>query len=128
MGMKKYLLLLFAVMAVTIGSAAAQQKHKVVEAKKFERKTNGKSVQLLDVRTAAEYETEHIPDALNADVLQDDFAVKVSALNKAKPVYIYCKSGKRSSHAASILKNLGFKKVIELKGGITARKALHSQQ
>ena len=39
--------------------------------------------------------------------------------NKEKPVIVYCKSGGRSEKCAQILKDSGFVKVYDIKGGIT---------
>jgi adenylyltransferase/sulfurtransferase len=42
------------------------------------------------------------------------------AEHKDREIVIHCKSGNRSQKAALALKQLGFKKVTNLKGGITA--------
>lgn len=74
-------------------------------------------VQLLDVRTLAEYSEGHIPGSLNINVLDKEFAtVADSTLRKEYPVALYCRSGKRSKKAASILSKRGYK-VYELDKG-----------
>ncbi|MEM7187510.1 MAG: rhodanese-like domain-containing protein [Bacteroidota bacterium] len=78
------------------------------------------SLQLVDVRTAEEYEVSHLKNAQNICVTSDDFKEKVATLDKQKPVYVYCKKGGRSAEAASILKEMGFTKVYDLQGGITS--------
>lgn len=118
--MKKQLLLVVGILFFASGTVLAQYKHKIIEAKKFEKRIARSHTHLVDVRTPAEYAEGHIADAVNADVLSNNFDAQLTELNKEKPVYIYCKSGKRSAQAADKLKELGFKKVIELKGGITA--------
>lgn len=118
--MKKQLLLVVGILFFASGTVLAQYKHKTIEAKKFEKRIARSHTQLVDVRTPAEYAEGHIADAVNADVLSNNFDAQLTELNKEKPVYIYCKSGKRSAQAADKLRELGFKKVIELKGGITA--------
>ena len=75
------------------------------------------SMQLVDVRTEEEYEVSHLKNAQNICVTSDDFREKVTSLDKQKPVYVYCRSGKRSSRAAKILIELGFTKVYDLQGG-----------
>ncbi len=42
----------------------------------------------------------------------------MNKLNKDEPLYIYCRSGNRSGKAASKLKELGFKEVYDLQGGV----------
>ena len=75
------------------------------------------SMQLVDVRTEEEYGVSHLKNAQNICVTSDDFREKVASLDKMKPVYVYCRSGKRSSTAAKILIELGFTKVYDLQGG-----------
>ena len=78
---------------------------------------DSQAVTLVDVRTAEEYAEGHIPDALNIDVLQDDFTQKATArLPKDRRVAVYCRSGKRSLKAAARLVKAGYK-VVNLKGG-----------
>lgn len=78
------------------------------------------NVQVLDVRTAEEYEGGHIEDAVNIDVLKDDFKAKAAKLDKSKPVLVYCRSGKRSMKAASTLESMGFTRIVNLDGGMLA--------
>ena len=75
-------------------------------------------VQLLDVRTPGEYNTEHINNAANVNWNGDDFVAQVEKLDKTKPVFVYCKVGGRSGQAASKLEELGFKEIYNLDGGI----------
>ena len=77
---------------------------------------------LIDVRTAEEYEKSHISGALNISVLSDDFKEKINELPKEAPVFIYCRSGKRSKKAAIQMDSLGFKKIFDLDGGYLAWK------
>lgn len=80
-------------------------------------------LQLLDVRTPAEYADGHINDALNINVQADDFLpLAAKALSKDKPVYVYCRSGKRSMDAATRLAKNGYQ-VVNLTGGILAWQA-----
>lgn len=76
--------------------------------------------QLLDVRTPGEFAGGHISNAKNADWNGSDFNTQVANLDKEKPVFVYCLSGGRSKKAASHLKDLGFKNIIELNGGYLA--------
>lgn len=77
-------------------------------------------VQRLDVRTVAEYSEGHIPGSININVLGDDFEkVADDVLQKDKPVALYCRSGKRSKQAATILSKKGYK-VIDLDKGFNA--------
>jgi thioredoxin 1 len=76
------------------------------------------TIQLLDVRTPGEFKNGHIQNAINASVNDKHFEEEVSALNKTKPVFVYCLSGPRSNAAAKQLRAAGFKNVVELPGGM----------
>ena len=74
---------------------------------------------VLDVRTKDEFESGHIPNALNIDLrLGPGFIDKVNALNKNKFYYVYCRSGARSAQAVQVMRDLGFSETYNLIGGI----------
>lgn len=77
-----------------------------------------RNVQLIDIRTPNEFSSGHIENAVNVDFFnQNNFKATFTKLDKKKPLYIYCRSGKRSSRAAKQLTGLGFEKIYDLKGG-----------
>lgn len=95
------------------------QPGKELEASAFEKAISGNSIQLLDVRTAAEYRSGHIKNSLQADWSdKHQFMDRTQYLDKNNPVYVYCLSGGRSSAAAEWFRKQGYKNVFELRGGI----------
>ncbi|MBQ5701732.1 MAG: rhodanese-like domain-containing protein [Alistipes sp.] len=74
-------------------------------------------VQIVDVRTAAEFEEGHILGAVNMDVKSHEFDNQIKSLDKKKVVALYCRSGRRSKIAAEKVAALGCT-VVELDGGI----------
>jgi rhodanese-related sulfurtransferase len=78
------------------------------------------AAQLIDVRTAAEFNTGHLSKAVNIDFYSRSFMEQMGLLNKAAPVFVYCAVGGRSAEAARLLQQEGFKQVIDLQGGIMA--------
>ncbi|MAO37558.1 MAG: rhodanese [Zunongwangia sp.] len=73
---------------------------------------------ILDVRTEEEVEEGYIPNSKNIDIYKGQgFIDEVEQLDKDKNYYIYCRSGKRSAQACSILDQLGFSNTYNLKGG-----------
>lgn len=80
----------------------------------------GEQVILVDVRTQEEYELGHLCDALNIDYKAEDFAAHIQELDKTTPVYLYCRTGKRSEGAATLLEELGFENITNLEGGYVA--------
>ena len=73
-------------------------------------------VQLVDVRTAEEYNTGHIPGSINIDVLKG-YEELTSTLDPERPVALYCRSGRRSENAGWLLEKVFFRNVVDLKGG-----------
>jgi len=77
--------------------------------------TNPQPHLLLDVRTAAEYASGHLEDSVNIEL--NDLPSQLAAIPTDQPVIIYCRSGNRSSHAATSLRQAGYTQVYDL-GGI----------
>lgn len=90
-----------------------------LSADEFEAALAKGNVQLLDVRTAAEYESGHLSNALQANWNNTaEFEKRTQSLSKSKPVYVYCLGGGRSSAAADWLSKQGYN-AFNLVGGIT---------
>lgn len=75
-------------------------------------------LKLLDVREPHELEISALPDAKNIPLGQ--LAARLSELDSAEEMVIFCKSGARSARGLELLVSAGFKKVKNLKGGINA--------
>lgn len=69
---------------------------------------DNKNIVILDVRTPQEYAQSHIEKSLLMN-LYDQFEKKATQLDTSKTYYVYCRSGRRSSEAVSILRRKGFK-------------------
>ena len=76
-------------------------------------------IQLVDVRTPAEFKQGHIPNAQNIDFLDENFDEKIESIHKSKPVIVYCKSGGRSAKCALKLAEKGFEKIYDVEGGFS---------
>jgi rhodanese-related sulfurtransferase len=75
---------------------------------------------VIDVRTPDEYNEGHIEGAVLMDYLETEkFTKQVLTLDPEKNYILYCRSGKRSLNAANIMVSKGFKKVSDLKDGIS---------
>lgn len=79
-------------------------------------KTN--QLKLLDVREPHELEISALPEAVNIPLGQ--LAARLSELNSAEDMVVFCKGGTRSARALELLASAGFRKVKNLKGGINA--------
>ncbi len=73
---------------------------------------------LIDVREPHEYQICNIPYAKLIPL--GDLAKRVNELDSADEIVAHCKSGVRSAKAVDFLKQAGFKKVRNMKGGILA--------
>lgn len=72
---------------------------------------------ILDVRTIAEYNEGHIPNAICIPNETIDENVVNKLPDKNQMILVYCRSGNRSRQAAEKLKKLGYTNLIEF-GGI----------
>jgi len=116
----KYFLSAFLLM-ITACSLNGQQAN-AINPDAFLKAMSAGEIQVLDVRTADEYKSGHINNALQANWLdKNEFNDRTSHLDKNKTVYIYCLSGGRSGAAAEVLRTKGYN-VINLEGGINAWK------
>jgi len=89
----------------------------------FEKGISQPDIQVLDVRTAGEFRSGHIKNALQADWNnKQQFNERIQYVDKNKPVYVYCLVGGRSADAADWMRQNGFKNVMELVGGMNAWK------
>ena len=84
----------------------------------LEFKEKSKNNTIVDIRTPREFTQGYIEGAININYYDKTFLEQVAKLDKSKPIYIYCRSGSRTSSAAKKLKNLGFLEVNDLEGGI----------
>jgi adenylyltransferase/sulfurtransferase len=73
---------------------------------------------LLDVREPHELEIAAIKGAKNIPL--GEVAQRMSELDSAEEMVVFCKRGSRSARAIEILSSAGFKKMKNLKGGINA--------
>jgi sulfur-carrier protein adenylyltransferase/sulfurtransferase len=78
----------------------------------------GNHLKLLDVREPHELEISAIPNAVNIPL--GTLAARLSELDSAEDMVVFCKAGTRSTRALELLVSAGFKKVKNLKGGINA--------
>jgi rhodanese-related sulfurtransferase len=109
-------LIIFSCSAQTRTSLTADEFEKAI--------TTQGNIQVLDVRTPAEFFSGHIQNALQADWNDGkEFERRLAFIDKDKPVYVYCLAGGRSAAAADKMRKAGYKNVYELKGGTNAWRA-----
>jgi len=99
-------------------SKTDKQLGEIKQISALEFKENSKNNSVIDIRTPQEYSQGHIEGAVNINYYDKTFLEQVAKLDKEKPIYIYCRSGSRTSSAAKKLKKIGFSEVNDLEGGI----------
>ena len=119
--MKKLLILalsLFLAVCMVTKTSETSGSYKTISSKEAQQMIEEhKDALILDVRTAAEYESGHIPNAVNLSN-EDIQAGKVDSLkDKSQLIMVYCRSGNRSRQAAQKLAELGYTNVVDF-GGI----------
>ena len=83
-----------------------------------ERLKSGLPLRLIDVREPHELEISHLEGAQLIQLGQ--LAARLSELDSAEEIVLFCKGGSRSARALELLLSAGFRKVKNLKGGINA--------
>ena len=92
---------------------------RVLNAAAYKEAITAKNIQVLDVRTAAEFNAGHIQNSLQANWLdKKEFTDRTQHLDKNLPVYVYCQVGARSASAQTALEAKGYT-VVNLEGGLS---------
>lgn len=126
---KKYYLLIFIVILFQLNCAHqgfSQQISTIIETQTLDASelkelidSENEEYVLIDVRSVGEYNSGHIPIAINIPHTQiQDYANKIP---KNKLIIVYCKVGGRAGTARKKLMELGYENVINF-GGINSWK------
>jgi len=85
------------------------------------RRASGNAPVVIDVRTAEEYASGHIPGALNIPF--DQVADRISEVDAPNGVALYCMVGPRARKGESALLASGYTSVLHLEGGLASWQA-----
>jgi rhodanese-related sulfurtransferase len=103
-------------------SNTSSENFKTIDFSEFEElldeNKENKDFVIIDIRTKREILVGKIENALEIDFYLSNFRAELNKLDKNKTYLIYCRSGNRSGQALKIMKELGFKIVYNLEGGI----------
>lgn len=103
----------FALLLLLSTAVSAEDAKDAVKYQSFE-----KDVQVIDVRTDAEWAEGHLPNALHIPHTMILDGKGFADLDKNKPVVLYCRSGGRAERAKDFLEAQGFTNVKNM-GGIS---------
>jgi len=73
-------------------------------------------LKIVDVREPNEYQINRIPGSVLIPL--GDVPKRQNELDPNDEIVVHCKMGARSAKAADFLRSVGFKRVLNLKGGI----------
>ncbi|MEJ2382984.1 MAG: rhodanese-like domain-containing protein [Xanthomonadales bacterium] len=81
----------------------------------------------IDVRSVGEYESGHVEGAVN--IPHTEIAERIAEVTEDKDdvIYVYCRSGRRSGIAQSVLENAGFTNVVNI-GGLSDAQDFAAQE
>src|SRR5690554_7216170 len=119
--MKRLFLFIGLVMAlffVSCKDKSVSEEVTVISVEEVREAIGNGEFQLIDVRTVDEFNEGHLKSAKNICVTDDDFKEKVANVDRNEPVYLYCRSGRRSARAGEILREMGFTEIYDMDGGI----------
>lgn len=105
---------------VAAGSEAAGQDVRLVSVDEADALVIDPNVTVIDVRTPEEFAEGHLERASLLNFYDADFQQRLAELDRSGDYLIYCRSGNRSGQTAVMMKDLGFKKVSDVAGGIIA--------
>jgi adenylyltransferase/sulfurtransferase len=80
----------------------------------------GRTITIIDVREPHEWEIGNLANFGSKLIPLGQFPSRLNELNSADEIVVHCKMGGRSAKAYETLKQAGFKKIRNLKGGILA--------
>ena len=81
-----------------------------------QRLDRGDALRIVDVREPNEYQINRIPGSVLIPL--GDVPKRQNELDPNDEIVVHCKMGTRSAKAADFLRSVGFKRVLNLKGGI----------
>ncbi len=99
-------------------SLTAKNEIKQISVQETNEAVKAGTVQFIDVRTVEEYQSGHAPKAVNMPL--DNLGAEIAKLDKNKPVYLICQTGRRSQIGAEMLQKAEFKEIYNVKGGTSA--------
>lgn len=77
------------------------------------------SGQLIDIRERADWEQEHLAGAMQLSISSPNtFKRSIYRLDRRQVYYIYCQNGQSSTAALRFMREAGFTRVYQLRGGL----------
>ena len=116
---------LLSVVVISTACSNADKSSLISQAEIVSRIADKTAPIILDVRSAEEYKSGHIPGAINAPFNSYKAALAELKLDKDDELVVYCESGKRAKKFGEILKQQGYFEVRHLTGDMLAWRKAH---
>jgi len=100
---------------VVSNKSDSQQKNSSAQTQSMVEKVEANNAQLVDVRTPQEYNASYAKKSINIP-LDEIQKGDLSKFDKDKPIYLYCRTGRRAGEAKTILEQAGYKDVTNIGG------------
>ena len=85
---------------------------------------SGEEIYLVDIRSEAEYQAGHLPNAIHLDRGLMEWRAPEKLADTKRKIYLYCRTAARGAFAIERLKEIGYPKVFNVsdafKGWVTA--------
>ena len=94
--------------------------HGSITVKELAQRCDAEQVDLIDVRTPAEFQEVHATSAKNVPLESLDVQKVIAERDSDKPLYVICLSGARSDNACRKFCDAGYSNVISVEGGTRA--------
>ncbi|MDR1989421.1 MAG: molybdopterin-synthase adenylyltransferase MoeB [Acidobacteriaceae bacterium] len=102
--------------AAEVATVSASSAYDITSTELKARLDKGEKIRIIDVREPNEFQINRIPGSELIPL--GELPRRYAELDANAEVVVQCKSGGRSAKAADYLRSVGFKKVLNLKGGI----------
>jgi rhodanese-related sulfurtransferase len=98
-------------------NAPAEDSQRMLDKETFAAAIKKSGAVIVDVRSPAEFEQNHIEGAININFFGPEFKYKLLELDRNKKYYLYCKNETTSYRSMKFMEDNDFKQVYMLKGG-----------
>lgn len=102
----------------TTGETATMTVKHITPTELYQLQQESGAIGIIDVRERDEYAALSSPLAINLPLSSFDIEAVSEKFDRKAPIFVLCRSGSRSMHAAQMLALKGFQAVYNVKGGM----------
>ena len=105
--LKLSILVLMTILSMSCNTKSQSQSDaiKVLTPTEFKEKSVNQTI--IDIRTPQEFSEGHIEGAININYFDDNFLDQIAKYDKNQPIFIYCRSGNRTTSASKKAADFG---------------------